>query len=107
RVQVKTNGPAIVYGMIVPSNFLDVVRVDILSGYDDQVFFTPDHIDFSVQRESQISRPIPAILKRVRCQIGSIVVPAKQRITADKNFTDLTVLQIRSIRGNDADLIAS
>src|SRR6185436_1663924 len=56
---------AVVDGRMRTDDLLDVLRIDVLAGDDDEVLLAADHVELAGEQEPEIAGPVPAVAKRL------------------------------------------
>ena len=95
-VQPHGDRAAIVNGGMAGDNLFDILRIEVLSAHDQQVFLSADDIEFAIETETEVAGVIPAIDNRLRSEIRAIVVALKQTIALHQNFADISVAKMRA-----------
>src|ERR1700751_5335656 len=89
-------------GRVAADDLFDVLRIDILTSDDEQVFLPADDVQFILHHETEVPRAVPTVVERIACEIGTIEVAVKKAIGLDLDFTD-TIR--RDGFGDDAKLL--
>src|SRR5271165_4610543 len=97
----ERDGAAIVDCRVAADDLLDVLRIDVLAAYDEQVVLAADDIKFTIEIKTKIAGVIPAVAKDFFGEVRTIVVSLKQRVALDGDLSHVTVLQhLAGIRNN-------
>src|SRR5208337_1237088 len=89
----QSNGAAVVDRRVAADNFFDVLRINVLTTDDEQVFLAAHNIEFAIEVEAEVARIIPAVAYRLLGEIGTVVVSLEQRVALDGDLAHVTALQ--------------
>src|SRR5262245_57970930 len=64
-VVAEGHRPSVVNGRVARDDLLDVLRLDVLSRNDDQIFLPSDYIQLTVDGEPQVAGPVPVVAQRL------------------------------------------
>src|SRR5208337_3082161 len=85
-VHTHRDHAAVVNRGVAADDLFDILRIDIFSADDEQVFLAADDEQFTVQDKSQIAGVVAAIDNGLCSEIRTVVIALEQAVAADQDL---------------------
>ena len=76
---------------IAAHDLLNVVRIDVLAGNNNQIVLSPNDVQFLIHDESKITGAVPPVLHCLRRQIRAVIISGEQRVALNQDLAHMTV----------------